>query len=139
MGYYTTLKCKFKLKKDTPDSVLNLLKKVLIDIDLDCEDLLVKHEFFQCERWKNLFLSTNGSDIQGGKLYKENDYWTVDLHTEFKDYDNEIDKFIDWINPYIVGRKKKQYIGKWKDENMNNYINIYIERENDNLKYLDKK
>ena len=107
MGYYTTLKCKFKLKKDTPDSVLNLLKKVLIDIDLDCENLLVKHEFFQCEKWKNLFLSTNGSDIQGGRLYKENDYWTVDLHTEFKDYENEIDKFIDWINPYIVGRKKK--------------------------------
>jgi hypothetical protein len=93
--------------------------------------------FFQCDRWKDLFLSTNGSDIQGGKMYMENGYWTVDLHTEFKDYDNEIDKFIDWINPYIVGRKKKQYIGKWKDEDMNNYINLYIERENNKLNHSE--
>ena len=37
-----------------------------------------------------------------------------------------------------VGRKKKQYIGKWKDEDMNNYINLYIERENNKLNYLNK-
>lgn len=37
-----------------------------------------------------------------------------------------------------VGRKKKQYIGKWKDEDMNNYINLYIERENNKLNHLNK-
>jgi hypothetical protein len=38
----------------------------------------------------------------------------------------------------LVGRKKKQYIGKWKDEDMNNYINLYIERENNKLNHLNK-
>ena len=28
----------------------------------------------------------------------------------------------------LVGRKKKQYIGYWRHENMDHEINIYIER-----------
>ena len=77
-----------------------------------------------------LFLGTNWSDVAGGNMYKEKGYWTIDIHTEFKDYESETDKFIDWITPYIVGRKAKQYLGWSKNENVGIRINIYIERKN---------
>ena len=138
MGHYTELKVKLKLKKNTPESVINILKRVLIERDLghdktlfNTEDVFkpeLEHEFFKTERWYMLFLSTNWGDIQGGKFYEENGYWVIDLHTEFKNYDSEIDKFMNWISPYVVGRKKKQYVGWWQGESMNERINIYIER-----------
>jgi hypothetical protein len=149
MGHYTELQCKIKLRKDTPDNVVSILKRVLIERDLghdkvlfDTKDVFkpeLDHDFFKCERWYMLFLSTNWGDIQGGKMYQEKEYWVVYLHTEFKNYDSEIDKFIDWITPFIVGRKKKQYVGWWQSENMDNRINIYIKREAEKLLKVEPK
>jgi hypothetical protein len=138
MGHYTELKFKAKLRKDTPEDVLNLLKRVLINRDLGhdkttfhSDDVFkpsLDHEFFKCERWYMLFLSTNWGDIQGGKMYQTGDYWVIDLHTEFKNYGGEIEHFFDWIKPYIVGRKKKQYVGYWRGETMDSQCNLYVER-----------
>jgi hypothetical protein len=149
MGHYTELQCKIKLRKDTPDNVVSILKRVLIERDLghdkvifDTKDVFkpeLDHDFFKCERWYMLFLSTNWGDIQGGKMYQEKEYWVVDLHTEFKNYDSEIDKFIDWITPFIVGRKKKQYVGWWQSESMDSRINIYIERDAEKLLKVEPK
>jgi len=149
MGHYTELQFKIKLRKDAPDNVVSILKRVLIERDLghdkvlfDTKDVFkpeLDHDFFKCERWYMLFLSTNWGDIQGGKMYQEKEYWVVDLHTEFKNYDSEIDKFIDWITPFIVGRKKKQYVGWWKSESMDSRINIYIEREAEKLLKVEPK
>lgn len=140
MGYYTELKLNIKLKKETPDNIIEFLKKVLIDKDIGVDNKFLfksgdvfkpwfSHDFFKCQRWYMLFLSTNwDEDMQGGKLREDKGNWTVNLHTEFKNYDDEIDKFMDWITPYIVGRKKRQYVGQYQGENMDNPINIYIER-----------
>lgn len=149
MGHYTELQCKIKLRKDTPDNVVSILKRVLVERDLghdkvlfDTKDVFkpeLDHDFFKCERWYMLFLSTNWGDIQGGKMYQEKGHWVVDLHTEFKNYDNEIDKFIDWITPFVVGRKKKQYVGWWQSESMDSRINIYIERVAEKLLKVEPK
>lgn len=131
MGSYTTLVCKIKLRKDTPDEIINFLKKVIINHSDDIPtDNYFYHEFFKCERWNDLFTSLNWSDdIQGGKFYVEKENWVIYLQTEFKNYDNEIDKFIDWIKPYVLGRKKKQYIS-WKEDEGSWFprINLYVER-----------
>lgn len=141
MGHYTELKFKAKLKQDTPGNVVNILKRVINERDLGLghdkvlftsEDVFkpeLDHPFFKCERWYMLLLSTNWDDkMQGGKFYEENDRWVLDLHTEFKNYDSEIDHFLEWIKPFIVGRKKKQYIGYWRSEDMDSQINLYVER-----------
>lgn len=139
MGHYTELKVKIKLRKDTPDEVINLLKRVILDKDLGVENTLfhseevftpdIQHEFFECECWYMLFLSTNWSDSLEGSVFVELDkYYQLLIHTEFKNYDQEIQKFVDWINPYLIGHKKKQYIGYWRSENYNREINIYVER-----------
>jgi len=139
MGYYTELKFDVKLKKDTPENVVNILKRVIIEHDLGHDKALFKtedvfkpelnHQFFKCERWYMLFLSTNFDDeMQGGRFYEENGRWTINLHTEFKNYDNEIDNFFDWIKPFIVGRKKKQYVGYYRGEDAEAQTNLYVER-----------
>ena len=139
MGHYTEFKFKAKLRKDTPDEVINLLKRVLIDGDLGLGDKVlfshedvfdpgIEHDFFKCERWEALFLSTNWDDeMQGGKMYFDK-YWVIDIHTEFKNYGDEIEKFINWIYPFVVGRKKKQYVGYYRGESLNFQVNLYIER-----------
>jgi hypothetical protein len=99
MGYYTELKVKIKLKKDTPGSIIALLRRVIVDKDLghnktlfNAEDVFEPepdHEFFKTERWCMLFISKNWGGIEGGRFYKENGHWVIDLHTEFKNYDSE--------------------------------------------------
>lgn len=139
MGYYTELKFKAKLRDDTPENVINLLKRILIEHDLGIERELfhtedvfkpnLSHQFFKCERWYMLFLSTNwDNEMQGGKMYQIGNRWVIDLHTEFKNYDNEIDLFFDWIKPFVVGRKKKQFVGYYRGEFNDYQTNMYIER-----------
>jgi len=139
MGYYTELKFKAKLRHDTPENVVNILKRVLVERNLGHEKVLfhtedvfkpdLEHPFFKCERWYMLFLSTNWDDkMQGGKMYQEGGIWVIDLHTEFKNYDSEIEHFFDWVKPFIVGRKKKQFVGYWRGENMDYQCNLYVER-----------
>ncbi len=140
MGYYTELKFNVKLKQDTPEDVVNILKRVIYERDLGHDKVLfntedvfkpeLNHPFFKCERWYMLFLSTNFDDeMQGGRFYEENGRWIIILHTEFKNYDNKIDNFFDWIKPFIVGRKKKQYVGYWRGEDMDAQCNLYVERQ----------
>ena len=69
MGYYTELKLNIKLKKETPDNIIEFLKKVLIDKDIGVDNKFLfksgdvfkpwfSHDFFKCQRWYMLFLST---------------------------------------------------------------------------------
>jgi hypothetical protein len=140
MGYYTSLKFKAKLKHDIPEEVLGILKRVLIEKCLvpsykklfNSQDVFkvdIKHPFFQCERWFAVFLFTNcDNSKKGGKLYQKNDSWIIDLDTEFKNYDDEIENFLDWISPFIAGRKKKQYVGFYQGEDSDSQVNLYIKR-----------
>lgn len=139
MGTYTELKFRAKLKEQTPKEVVDLLNRVINEKDLghdkqmfNTSDVFVPeldHEFFKCERWYMLFLSTNWDyTMQGGKFYEEKDRWVIDLHTEFKNYNDEINQFVDWISPFIAGRKKKEYLGYWQNEMSSTQVNIYIER-----------
>lgn len=136
MGTYTEFKVKFRLKKDAPDQVVNFLKKTILDRDLNTDKVIlshgevytpdIDHEFFKCSRWYHLFLYNNWDpDINGSTMVKRTHNWEISIHTEFKDYDDEIDKFVDWISPYISNRKKRKSIGWYKPE-YGNRINIYI-------------
>ena len=67
-------------------------------------NLLPDHELFDCDRWQSLswcssyyFPQGNHNewvrDSQGGY------YWS--FRANLKNYSDEIDKFFDWIDPYI--------------------------------------
>lgn len=120
MGYYTQLRFKATLKKETPESVINTFKQIIL------ENSLLDHEF------DTLCCGTNGEPIQGGLFYKQTGHWVIDLHTEFKNYNLQIDKFIHFILPYvIIGRKKYKYLGWFRGES--DRTRSYIRIPNDQL------
>jgi hypothetical protein len=145
MGYYTELKCKIVLRKDTPDEVIVLLKRVIIDGDWGIGDATsftndqvfkpeIQHPFFKCPRWLDVFVSVNCDWDKGSKFYQKNNYWILNIHTDYKNYDDERDHFLDWITPYVAGRKKRQYIGWFKGEDVRDRCYIHIEREAQSVK-----
>lgn len=132
MGYYTEFKVELKFKQDTPEDIIVFLKKILIEKDYSIKPKF-EHKFFQCDRWLSLFISTNYEKVENTKMWYDG-YFKIIIHSSFKNYGNEIEEFMDWISPYVVGRKKKEYVGFFKGESMDSPINIYIERP---IKSLD--
>lgn len=138
MGYYTEFKFRSKLKKDTPREVTDLLHKVIVERDIGIGDKMLFHsedvprpeidaEFFDCPRWHSLFLSNNfDPDITGSKFYKENDQWVLSIHSEFKNYDDEIDFFINWIQNYADVDPEHPCVGTIQGEEAEKPYNIFL-------------
>ena len=135
MGYYTRFQCSFTLKKDTPLEIINYLKHVITSkFNDNWSDEVEKlknsdyfnHSFFKCSREISLFIGSNGCEQLEPRYFtiSPNGYYKLKLNSKFKDYDCEIYKFIDWIQPYIAGRKKKHFIGWYKGEDFTR-TNIY--------------
>jgi len=98
MGMYTELIFDATLKKDTPEEVINILKYMISD-DLNNIPKIPKHDFFKATRWKYLFKSP----AYLRKLWFNDDLktWIISARSNIKNYDSEIEKFLDWIKPYI--------------------------------------
>lgn len=71
-------------------------------------------------------LSNDFGTTKGGKFYHNGGQWVLELDTYFKNYNDEIEHFVDWIAPYVGGRKKKQYLGwsKGEDRSDRDYIHV---------------
>lgn len=126
MGHYTQFKCWIKLQHNTPEHIIAFLDKFINNHNIGLPEGTVMyhskdikppedidHEFFKCERWETLLTSVYAKP---SKIHKVGRTWIIDMHAELKNYDSEIQKFVDWITPYIKGRKKKIYIGWSKGE-----------------------
>lgn len=129
MGFYTELKFDAKLLRSTPIEIILLLESLINLQDSSIPDAsFIDHEFFDCTSWYKIFLPSQFLETQENTLDFQNGRYIISIHSEFKNYDQEIEKFVDWIKPYVIGRKKKQYVGYFRNENSNNKTNIYIER-----------
>jgi len=104
MGMYTELHFNTELKEDTPKEVIDILKYMVSDNPPDKPPKLPKHELFETPRWEIMLRcdsyyfdadthSTLRFDDIGGSHY-------LCIRTNLKNYDSEIEKFIDWIDPY---------------------------------------
>lgn len=144
MGYYTEFIAEIVLRKDTPEDVIQHLKTWIIERDYELPEETVffsnaevpkptiQHPFFECERWFMLFCSNNfNSDKVPSRMHQPRgtgSCWVLEFDSEFKNYDSEIDKFVDWISPYVAGHKAKQFIGTQQGEDEETPRNIYIDK-----------
>lgn len=106
MGTYTEIFVNVALKADTPAHVLQILNNP------DDAVRLPDHPFFSCDRWDQIL---TGPCSGGSYYFNLNNFYhfrTIDdiskgaglcLLQDLKNYDNEIDKFFDWIEPYVAG------------------------------------
>lgn len=123
MGHYTDFyfKAKLNLSRDVADFVTTSL------IMTNIESAPPEHEFFKCERWTQLFCEDSSfyNKTQSISQNIERRYYTVEIWSCFKNYDNEVEKFLEWIKPFVIGRKKKIYLGWWMVEGMDHRFNEY--------------
>lgn len=117
MGMYTELDLKVAIKDDP--IVVDILK----DISTGDESLTIKdrldHPFFKTDRCD--MVGWGGSYYFDGQPYTQFRYdeiakcWFLTTCFNLKNYNQEIEKFLDWLCPYIL---TEGYIGTyWYEEN----------------------
>lgn len=109
MGMYTELNFSAEIDYDKHEEiidVLTLMTDANYDRDMGETFALPDHELFETSRWRHMLLGSSYYFAAEPfcKLNEEHDSKLVSLTVicSLKDYDNEIDKFLDWIRPYVV-------------------------------------
>jgi hypothetical protein len=101
MGMYTELIFGANLKKDTPDQVINALKYMIGEIEEKpinfplpegrCEYLLRAGSYY-------FGVTVSVSSLRYDKITES---WVISSRSNIKNYANEIEMFLEWIEPYI--------------------------------------
>lgn len=104
MGMYTELIFSAGFIKDLPDEVVDTLKYMISGEDRP--EHLPSHEFFDsgAVTWllrgrSYYFADTIDPRLRFDKIGKN---WILSSRSNIKNYDNEIELFLDWIKPYIA-------------------------------------
>lgn len=132
------LKCRLNTKKLTAKdkSVLNFMFKK--DFNEDQPTDLPDHPLFKTPRW---FLIGNCSSYyhipESSGCIKTEGYGYIFSRSDFKNYDQEIELFLDWIYPFIDEESSWPFMGwYWYEESEVPFAIIYTD-EKIVLKKLD--
>lgn len=130
MGMYTKLHCNIKIKKGATECI-EILKYMLGEKEkIDFE--IPNHDLFKAEnsRWEFMlkccseyFTGTNNS-----KLIDNNYNYVLHCDCDLKDYENEIELFLDWISQYSDYNDWYEFVG----------YEIYEEDKVPTLIYINK-
>ena len=103
MGMYTEIIFGAGLKENLPENIVAVIQKMVNGEKL-CEPA-PDHPFFKSGRpW---LMRSGGSYYFPGTVEPKfwfddiGNQWFLHFRTNIKNYDSEIEKFIDWIKPYI--------------------------------------
>lgn len=103
MGMYTELVMAFELKEDVSEEIVNILKYMVGD--LKERPPLPNDELFSTARWETMLLSDSyyfDGDTRSTIRYDDiSKTYYVTIRCNLKNYDNEIDKFINWIDSHV--------------------------------------
>lgn len=113
MGMYTELVYSADLRRDTPQSVTNILEYML-DTRVEKPEL-PDHSLFKTERWSHMLRMASACfDTIGSTLtlclYDGDYYDALNVSCSLKNYGSEIEHFIDWLDPY-VNAEQGDYLG----------------------------
>lgn len=108
MGMYTELVMACRLRKDTPEDVIKILKYMCRTEDVELSDLKIptNHDLFTTERW-NWMLVCDSFYFSGDSHTTFSTYEGISkdhfltVRSNLKNYNNEIENFLDWLSPYM--------------------------------------
>ena len=110
---YTELVLKCEVKADLPEDVEIILNYLFNDRETTLLEL-PKHKFFTLYRWKMLGSCNSYYHVPwSNSMYNEHYIFS---RSDFKNYSNEIEEFIDWISPYIIGKSGTCIGWTWYEE-----------------------
>lgn len=102
MGMYTELVMAVQLKKNTPEDVIETLKYMVGDIDYLATVPI--HDLFETARWRSMLRSNSyyfdGDTLSTMRYDDISRAYHLTIRCNLKNYDSEIEKFLDWIAPY---------------------------------------
>ena len=117
MGMYTHLVLNVNLRKDTPKEVIDTIKYMVSDSNV--EPPKQDHDLFSTDRWA-FCLNADSAYFMGStssSFVKEYDWddWELTVNSNCKNYCQEYQKFLDYIQPYI---DEFEYLGfiRYEDE-----------------------
>ena len=100
---YTDLVLGMKIEDN--DKIIQTLRYMLGETEYQPVD---DHELFRTDRWDYMlkcdsyyFDGQTDSKLYMDDLYEDNPKFYLNVRCNLKNYDNEINKFLDWLNPYI--------------------------------------
>jgi len=104
MGTYTELNCAFALCKNTPQQIVDLLLYMTGQSGTEPESLPPR-PFFGDTRWDHMLRGASaffeGDACSTVRFDEYSGKYRVTIRCNFKNYDDEIEKFIAWVTPYI--------------------------------------
>jgi hypothetical protein len=124
MGMYTELSLGIELKKDTPDIIIDILKKMVMG---ELFDPKLDHPLFHTDRW-HWMLNSAGSyyfDRKPNVIFKKDDItntYFLSFVTNIKNYTGEWRRFLDFISPHI---DTDGYIGTYMYEEWDDPFLLY--------------
>lgn len=126
MGMYTELDLKVAIKDDP--IVVDVLKEIATNVLSSNIKGRLDHPFFKTNRCD--MVGWGGSCYFDSQSYTQFEYdkiancWLFTTCFNLKNYDSEIEKFLDWLCPYIL---TEGYLGTYWYEEQEEPINIYKE------------
>ena len=123
MGMYTELNMAVSLSSDTPERVVETLKFMLGDSE---KRVLDDHALFATTRW-DIMLRCDSYYFDGrtdsSMIQDDIDHeYKLNIRCNFKNYDNEIELFLNWLQPYM---KTFGFIGYTRYEEYDDPYLIY--------------
>lgn len=119
MGHYTELCIGVKLAENVPDEVVAILKHMIEDAPEP--EPLPDASIFKTDRWH--FMLQCGSyyhPVSSAHTRMRKDgidgQWELSIRCNLKNYDDEIQKFINWLNPYIENPADGEFMGYMRYE-----------------------
>jgi hypothetical protein len=103
VGMYTEFFIKCRISGDAPENVIGILTNLFTEEEVIYT--VPDHPFFKCERWH--YIGNGGShyfspNSNSSFVYNQiANCFFLCSRSDFKNYDNEIGKFLDWIKPHI--------------------------------------
>lgn len=126
MGMYTEIHFNSKLKANLPKNIVDVLQYMIGERENEPE--LPDHEFFNCDRWRSLFrMDSYYFDADTHSTLRFDDIssaYYLCVNANLKNYDNEIEKFIDWIMPYL-NKDEGEVLGFYRYEETETPTLIY--------------
>jgi hypothetical protein len=101
MGMYTEFHYNVSLRKDVPADVVSILNYLTEGGD----EFRTNDPFFECSRWRFLctmdsyyFAADTCSSLRFDNIAQN---WVLCIRSNLKNYSLEIEKFCEWLDPYV--------------------------------------
>lgn len=135
MGMYTEFNAALCFKKNTPSSVIEIIECLLGD--KEWPEKLPEHDFFKSSRFRMVltcdsyyFPSISDSKMEQDRIDHR---YHLNIRCNLKNYDDEIEKFLDFISTHI---ETEGFLGYMRHEEFENPTLIYCEDGKIRFRYV---